>query len=100
MKISCHSAPSWGIESGMREEAEYLYQIFLKGDFNSFSSFFFFFSLFSNKTLISYRTHSIYVSLFSFLLFSLFFLEKGPNRRILTHFLDDPYRKINLKSFQ
>jgi hypothetical protein len=75
MKISCHSAPSWGIESGMREEAEYLYQIFLKGDFNSFSLFF---SLFYNKTLISYRTHSIYVSLFSFLLFSLFFFKEGP----------------------
>jgi hypothetical protein len=47
-------------------------------DFNSFSCFCFF-SLFSNKTLISYRNHSIYVSLFSFLLFSLFsfFLEKA-----------------------
>jgi hypothetical protein len=46
----------------MREEAEYLYQIFLKGIENSFLSPLFF----SNKTLIYYRTHGIYVSLFSF----------------------------------
>nr|AAO73993.1 ORF81a [Pinus koraiensis] len=72
MRISCHSAPSWGIESGMREEAEYLYQIFVKGNFNSFLSPL----LFSNKTLISYRTHGIYVSFFSFLLFS--FFSEGP----------------------
>jgi len=63
MRISCHSAPSWEIESGMREEAEYLYQIFLKVIENSFLSPLFFFS---NKTLNSYRTHGIYVSLFSF----------------------------------
>ena len=49
----------------MREEAEYLYQIFLKGIFNSFLSPLFF----SNKTLIYYRTHGIYVNLFSFLKF-------------------------------
>jgi hypothetical protein len=46
----------------MREEAEYLYQIFVKGNFNSFLSPL----LFSNKTLNYYRTHGIYVSFFSF----------------------------------
>jgi hypothetical protein len=46
----------------MREEAEYLYQIFLKGIENSFLSPLFF----SKKTLNSYHTHGIYVSLFSF----------------------------------